>query len=79
MKPEKGSCERAILVATCASSADMPTVEVELEELARLLHTAGGTPVARMVQMKDTPDPATYIGSGKLLELAELTEKEGIE
>ena len=64
MISEKESGERAILVATCATSADMPTVEVELTELERLLHTAGGVSVARMVQMKDNPDPATYIGSG---------------
>ena len=79
MISEKGSGERAILVATCASSADMPTVEVELDELERLLHTAGGVSVARMVQMKDNPDPATYIGSGKLLELAELSKNEEAE
>ena len=79
MISEKESGERAILVATCASSADMPTVEVELTELERLLHTAGGVSVARMVQMKDNPDPATYIGSGKLLELAELSKNEEAE
>lgn len=65
-------CEEAILVATAASGSEMHETEIELEELARLLRTAGGTPVAKMIQIKDNPDPATYIGSGKLAELREL-------
>ena len=69
-------CEKAILVATAASSGEVHTIEVELEELARLLRTAGGTPVAKMIQIKDTPDSATYIGSGKLDELRDLCQKE---
>ena len=69
-------CEKAILVATASSSNEIHTVEVELEELSRLLRTAGGTPVAKMIQIKDTPDPATYIGSGKLDELRDLCKNE---
>ena len=65
-------CEEAILVATAASGSEMHETEIELEELARLLRTAGGTPVAKMIQIKDNPDPATYIGSGKLAELRDL-------
>ena len=69
-------CEKAILVATASSGNEIHTVEVELEELSRLLRTAGGTPVAKMIQIKDTPDPATYIGSGKLDELRDLCKNE---
>ena len=65
-------CEEAILVATAASGSEMHETEIELEELARLLRTAGGTPVAKMIQIKDNPDSATYIGSGKLAELRDL-------
>ena len=67
---------RAILVGVVtrddriASSAD--EVEVGLDELARLLDTAGGETFARVVQNKSTPDPRTLIGSGKVQELAEL-------
>lgn len=67
-------CEDAILVATASSSNEVNTIEVELEELSRLLRTAGGTPVAKMIQIKDSPDPATYIGSGKLSELRDLCQ-----
>ena len=68
--------ERAVLVALAASGGELSSVEVELDELARLLKTAGGTPVARMIQTKESPDTATYIGSGKLLELRALCENE---
>lgn len=68
--------ERAVLVALAASGGELSSVEVELDELARLLKTAGGTPVARMIQTKESPDTATYIGSGKLLELRTLCENE---
>ena len=67
-------CEDAILVATAASSSEVHEIEIELEELSRLLRTAGGTPVAKMIQIKDSPDPATYIGSGKLSELRDLCQ-----
>ena len=43
-----------------------------LEELWRLVETAGGEVAARVIQQKDRPDPATYIGSGKVKELADL-------
>ncbi len=46
--------------------------EDSLDELARLLDTAGGVVVARIVQSKASPDPRTLIGSGKVQELAAL-------
>ncbi len=48
-----------------------------LDELARLLETAGGSEYGRVIQNRDTPDKATYIGSGKVKELAELVEADG--
>ena len=49
-----------------------------LEELWRLVETAGGEVAARVIQQKDRPDPATYIGSGKVKELRELCENADI-
>lgn len=45
-------------------------VEKSLDELERLLDTAGADVIARVVQNKETPDPRTLIGSGKVTELA---------
>lgn len=63
---------RAVLVALCHDNADMAETEKSLDELTRLLDTAGGEVFARLVQNKDTPDVRTVIGSGKVKELKEL-------
>jgi GTP-binding protein HflX len=43
-----------------------------LDELERLAETDGVAVVGRLVQPRDRPDPATYLGSGKVAELADL-------
>lgn len=53
-------------------------VEKSLDELERLLDTAGGKVFARMIQVKQAPDPRTFIGSGKLAELADLCQNNDI-
>ena len=63
---------RAVLVGVVTRDDDPTEVEVGLDELARLLDTAGGETFARVVQNKSTPDPRTLIGSGKVQELSEL-------
>ena len=50
-----------------------------LEELKRLLQTAGGECFALLTQSKEYPDKATYIGSGKLEELKTLCITGGCE
>ena len=45
--------------------------EDQLDELERLVDTAGGLVVARTLQERRGPDPATYVGSGKVEEVAE--------
>lgn len=54
-------------------------IEKSLDELERLLDTAGGKVFARMIQVKQTPDPRTFIGSGKLEELSKLCSNNDIE
>lgn len=51
--------------------------EATLDELERLVDTAGGCVVARMTQNREKPDVATYIGSGKAKELGEFIENNG--
>lgn len=62
---------RGILCSVYRSS-DEAEAKVSLEELERLLETAGGTAVAVITQMRDAPDHRTVIGSGKCEELREL-------
>ncbi|MGH2740789.1 MAG: GTPase HflX [Actinomycetota bacterium] len=56
--------ERAVLVGVDRSGDDGM-----LDELAALAETAGAESVGRVVQRRDEPDPATFIGKGKLGEV----------
>jgi GTPase len=58
--------ERGFVVAVLRQGADGPEELAELTELAR---TAGVEPVAELVQQRTQPDPRTYVGKGKLVEL----------
>jgi GTP-binding protein HflX len=51
-------------------SAARQQVDEHLDELARLVDTAGATVVGTLTQLVDRPHPGTYLGSGKLEELA---------
>ncbi len=56
--------EKAVLVGVGPGIA-----EDDLDELAALADSAGAESVARVVQSRHEPDPATYIGRGKLEEI----------
>ncbi len=75
----KDHISKAILVGIVTRDTNGEEVEKELDELARLLDTAGGEEVARLVQNKETPDPRTVIGSGKIWELSELCRNNGVK
>ena len=65
---------RAVLVGLNADSMepDERSTEVTMEELQALLETAGGESLAWTLQNRDTPDPGSFIGSGKAQELKAL-------
>ncbi|MFV0445193.1 MAG: GTPase HflX [Planctomycetaceae bacterium] len=67
----KVHAQRAILVAA-VDPADKQSREQALEEMTGLAETAGAVIVGTMFQVRDTPDPATYIGKGKVAELKQL-------
>jgi len=66
--------QRALLVGTGFGLATVEEAEGSLEELARLAETAGAIPVETVLQRRDRPDPATYVGAGKVQELRELAD-----
>ena len=68
--------ERIVLVGVVLPGTDLETVEANLDELAELVDTAGADVVARTVQRRTSPDPATFVGRGKAHELAALAEAE---
>jgi GTPase len=62
--------ERAALVGLVTGSARRIEAEHSMEELAGLADAAGASVVLRMLQERTKPDPATFIGSGKVSSLA---------
>ncbi len=68
----------AILVGIAERGADIPVCESSLDELARLLDTAGGEVFARVIQVKDSFDPRTCIGSGKVKEISDICKNNAI-
>ncbi len=57
--------ERIVLVGVSLPSGSVEETEAALDELTALVDTAGADAVARVVQRRDAPDPATFIGKGK--------------
>ncbi|MHB8293191.1 MAG: GTPase HflX [Acidimicrobiales bacterium] len=66
--------ERIVLVGVAIPPVTAGEVEDSLGELAQLVGTAGADEAARIVQRRERPDPATYVGRGKAEELHELSE-----
>jgi GTP-binding protein HflX len=65
--------EKLVLVGVALGGDHLDDVESSLDELAQLVDTAGADEVARVVQRRDRPDPATYVGKGKVEELREVS------
>ncbi len=76
---EAAEPKEVILVAVMEKGAESAEREASFDELERLAETAGATVYARMVQEKEAPDARTYIGSGKVRELADLCQNGGID
>ncbi|HUM01677.1 MAG TPA: GTPase HflX [Thermoanaerobaculia bacterium] len=74
---EKPRSPKTILVGVFGRTTDRATAEDHLDELERLVDTAGGRVLARALQERKAPDPATFVGKGKLGELAELGRNVG--
>jgi len=71
--------DKVVLLSVISDSDDKEVKEISLDELERLAETAGAEVFCRMVQNKEAPNPATYIGSGKAKELKELCSNNDID
>lgn len=67
---------RALLV--CVDTGDYDA-EASLEELWELAESAGAEPIATITQKKDKPETATYVGSGRLEEIANFSKNNDID
>ncbi|MEZ5165084.1 MAG: GTPase HflX [Acidimicrobiales bacterium] len=67
--------ERIVLVGVTQDGGSAEDTEASLDELALLVDTAGADAVERVQQNRHSPDPATFIGSGKAKEVAEIANR----
>lgn len=76
MFENKESAEKAVLICADTGEYDAESSLVELSELAK---TAGAEVVCEIVQKREAPDGATYIGSGKLKELCDFCRSNEVD
>lgn len=75
MKDTAQKIETCVLVGVIDASQDEVQVEEYLDELAFLALTAGAETKRRFVQRLQAPNPATFIGAGKLDEVREYVKE----
>ena len=70
--------ERVVLVGVWTEGT-IKDAENSLAELKALAETAGSEVLEGLIQRRDKPDPATYIGSGKVIELRQIVASTGAD
>jgi GTP-binding protein HflX len=73
------SHERVALIGLSPGKGRRHESEQSLEELGGLVLAAGGRPSLRLIQERPQPDPATFLGRGKLLELSAACDEQRID
>lgn len=69
--------ENALTVGLILPELTRSVAEEHLEELAKLVESGGGKVVATVVAKRPSPDPATYVGSGKAEEIKKIAAENG--
>lgn len=67
--------ERIVLVGVTQDGGDPELTDASLDELALLVDTAGADAIERVHQRRTSPDPATFVGSGKAAEIKSIAER----
>ncbi|MDO6595628.1 GTPase HflX [Oceanihabitans sp. 2_MG-2023] len=70
--------ERAVLIGVITKNQDEDKSQEYLDELEFLTFTAGGEVLKRFTQKLDTPNPKTFIGTGKMEDVRKFIEKNNI-
>lgn len=71
--------ETAVLVGVITQDQDEEKVNEYLDELAFLADTAGAITLTRFTQKMDHPNGATFLGSGKIKDVAEYVESNNVD
>ena len=75
----KPTGEKAVLVGVITQQQNEKKSKEYLDELAFLVETAGANPVKRFTQKVSNPNPKTFIGSGKINEIATYVEANDVD
>lgn len=70
--------EKAVLIGIITRDQDEEKLKEYLDELEFLTYTAGGYAIKRFTQKMDIPNPKTFIGSGKMEDVAEFVKENDI-
>ncbi|MDG2317437.1 MAG: GTPase HflX [Flavobacteriaceae bacterium] len=70
--------EKSVLIGVITKAQPEEKMKEYLDELEFLTYTAGWEVLKRFVQRIDVPNPKTYIGTGKMLEVAEFVKEHEI-
>lgn len=76
---ENNKPEKAILITLKTSELNKEIVTEHINELEELAYTAGAETVIKIIQDKNTIDPAYYIGKGKAEEISQLIERNNLD
>ena len=71
--------ETAVLIGVITRGQTDKMIDEYLDELAFLVDTAGAIPVKRFKQNLETPNPVTFVGSGKIEEIKAFVEEKEID
>jgi GTP-binding protein HflX len=75
----EANTEQAVLVGLVRPGQAEQEVSDYLDELAFLTETAGAMPVTRFIQRVELPNPKTFVGKGKIEEVAAFVAGNGID
>ena len=75
----KPTGEKAVLVGVITQQQNEKKSKEYLDELAFLVETAGASPVKRFTQKVSNPNPKTFIGSGKINEIAAYVDANDVD
>jgi GTP-binding protein HflX len=79
VKQQKNEETPAVLVGAIQENQSKTQAEEYIDELAFLAETAGAKPQKSFLQKLDNPNPKTYIGSGKLIEIEQYIKAHDIQ
>ena len=71
--------QRVVLVGVSTRALPRSVSEEHLDELERLVESAGGQVVGRVVQERSAPDPSTYVGRGAVEAIGDKAREDGAD